>query len=578
MSHPFRAWAPRATSVHVDVRAQRHEMRAKAGGWFAADVEAAGAGDDYTFRVDGGAPLPDPRSPYQPLGVHGPSRLVDHSAHAWRDSAWRGFPLRQAIVYELHVGTFTPQGTFAAAAQCLRHLRALGVNAVELMPVAEFAGDRGWGYDGVNLFAPHHAYGGPDGLKVLVDECHALEIAVIVDVVYNHLGPEGAHLTEFGPYLSEAYRTPWGSAMNFDGPDCDEVRAFVLDNAEMWLRDYHCDGLRLDAVHAIVDTSATNILEDLVARADMLRDTLGRDLWVIAESDANDPRLVRDRAVGGFGLGAQWNDDYHHSLHALLTGERNGYYAAFGPPEDVCTALRQAFVYTGQHSSFRRRRFGRTIGETPLWRFVGYAQNHDQVGNRALGERLGQLVSPGRARIAAALTLLAPFVPLLFQGEEWGARTPFQYFSDLRDAELSRAVSEGRRKEFAPFGWNPADVPDPQATDTFIRSRLDWRELELPEHARMLAWYQDLIALRRATPELTTLFPVDVRSWYDPDRALLVYAAAGLMVACNLGDSHVDVPEAVEAGLALASDPVGDEAIPRLIPDAVAVWRVSTPA
>ncbi|HYL71812.1 MAG TPA: malto-oligosyltrehalose trehalohydrolase, partial [Candidatus Dormibacteraeota bacterium] len=462
MSHTFRVWAPSAGHVTLQLDGAQHAMTEAGDGWWEAAPDGAAPGGRYGFSIDGGEALPDPRSPSQPEGVHGLSQLVDHASFAWSDSGWRGFPLREAVMYELHIGTFSPEGSFSAAIEHLDHLVALGVNAVELMPVAEFAGARGWGYDGVDLFAPHSAYGGPDGLKQLVDACHAHGLAVVMDVVYNHVGPEGNHLGAFGPYFTDSYATPWGQAWNFDGPDSDAVRDFIVDNAVMWLRDYHCDGLRLDAVHAIIDTSATHILEDLSVRVEALRDELGRELWVIAESDANDPRLVMERRLGGYGLHATWNDNFHHALHAALTGERTGYYLDFGSLTDVCTALRQAFVYTGQYSPFRRRRFGRSIGEMPLARFAGYAQNHDQVGNRAAGERLSALVSRGRMRVAAALTLLSPFVPLLFQGEEWAASTPFQYFTDFDDRRLRRAVSEGRRSEFRDFGWRPEDVPDPQ--------------------------------------------------------------------------------------------------------------------
>lgn len=557
MKHTFSVWAPKAHSVELELGRQRMPMRAGGQGWFSLSTEA-GTDDDYGFRVDGGFRRPDPRSQHQPAGVHGPSRLVDHGAFSWTDAAWRGFPLNDAVLYELHIGTFTPEGTFAAAIERLDDLVELGINAVEIMPVAEFAGTRGWGYDGVDLFAVHHAYGAPAGLKAFVDACHARGLAVVMDVVYNHLGPEGNYLAEFGPYFTDRYATPWGPAINYDGPGSDEVRAFVIDNALMWLRDYHCDGLRLDAVHAILDMSAVHILEALATHARALADELGRPLWVIAESDLNDPRLVRETERGGDGLTAQWSDDFHHAVHALLTGDRGGYYEDFGDIESVAVALRHAFVYAGRYSRYRGRTFGRPIGDLPLTRFLGYAQNHDQVGNRACGDRLSHIVGAGRARMAAALTLLSPFVPLIFQGEEWAASSPFQYFTDLGDPGLRRAVSEGRRSEFAAFGWNPADVPDPQEPETFARSKLRWDERNDGDHAAMLQWYRDLIALRRATPGLRSGDASQVYTRCDPESSVLVYANAGIVVACNLGAVSVCIAEAGGA---------------EVEPDAVAVWR-----
>jgi len=573
VTHSFRVWAPAARSVEIQLAGRRHVMAPQERGWSAADI-AVRADDTYAFVLDGGDPLPDPRSPHQPHGVHGPSQLVDHAAHAWSDHGWRGFPLADAVIYELHIGTFTGEGTFDAAIERLDHLTALGVNAVELMPVAEFPGTRGWGYDGVDLFAVHHAYGGPAGLHRFVDACHARGLAVVMDVVYNHVGPEGNYLGSFGPYFTARYGTPWGDAVNYDGAGSDTVRAFVIENVEMWLREYHCDGLRLDAVHAIVDTSATHLLEAIARRVDELGDELQRTLWVIAESDLNDPRLVCGRELGGYGVHAQWSDDFHHALHAALTGERNGYYADFGSVEDIAVALRAAFVYRGQYSRFRDRRHGRDIGDLPLTRFLGYAQNHDQVGNRAAGDRLAHLVSAGRARIAAALVLLGPFVPLVFQGEEWAASSPFQYFTDLGDRWLRRSVSEGRRSEFASFGWRPEDVPDPQSLATFERSKLDWNELGTPEHASMLHWYSELVALRRATPALRNGDASEMRTRTDAERGLLVYVNAGIVVACNLGSDALVVGEATGCERLMCSADSSDTS--EVPPDGVCVWRNGT--
>ena len=567
----FRVWAPAAQCVEVELRTGRHGMGRQDSGWWEAELPAR-AGDAYLFVLDG-APLPDPRSLEQPAGVRGPSRVVDHAGFAWTDSEWRGFGLTEAVIYELHIGTFTAEGTFTAAIEHLDHLVSLGVNAVEIMPVAEFAGARDWGYDGVDLFAPHHAYGGPDGLKSLVDACHGRGLAVVMDVVYNHIGPEGSDLAAWGPYVAQHVFTPWGPAFNYDAAGSDEVRAFVLDNAVMWLRDYHCDGLRLDAVHAIIDTSAVHILEAIARRVAELSEELQRPLWVIAESDLNDPRVVRDREHGGYGLTAQWSDDFHHSLHALLTGESGGYYEDFQDLECTCVALRQAFVRPGEYRRWRGRSYGRPIGDVPLTRFLAYAQDHDMVGNRAVGERLSHLVGPERARMAAALTLLSPFVPMLFAGEEWAASTPFLYFTDFSASALQRAVDAGRRSMFATYGFNAASASDPQDADTFERCKLCWDEIYELEHTLMLRWYQDLIALRRATPALHSGDASHVSVRCDRDHRVLVYVNAGLIVACNLGTARVTIEDAEDAER-LMSSAIGAGA--ELLPESVAVWRYAT--
>jgi maltooligosyltrehalose trehalohydrolase len=558
--------------MHLVIGERRYPMHQAGVGWFACDVDTAEAGTDYAFALDGGDPLPDPRSRSQPAGVHGPSRVVDGDRSPAAQT-WTGFPLHEAIIYELHVGTFTTEGTFDGCIARLSYLQTLGINAIELMPLAAFPGNRGWGYDGVDLFAPHSAYGGPDALRRLVDACHERGIAVIVDVVYNHLGPEGDYLPDFAPYFTERYETPWGTAFNYDGEESDDVRRFVVENAEMWLCDYGCDGLRLDAVHAIIDMSPTHILETISSRVAELALETGRHLWVIAESDSNNPRLVRERESDGYGLDAQWNDDFHHALHTLLTGERFGYYGDFDGPTDLCTALQHAFVYAGRYSFHRRHTVGRAIGDLPLSRFVVYSQNHDQVGNRAAGERLCHLVSDGRARMAAALTLLSPMIPLLFQGEEWAASTPFQYFTDLGDEGLGKAVTNGRRQEFRSFGWPPESVPDPQDVVTFERSRLNWDERGDGEHASMLDWYRALIVIRRATPRLIEGDAAEATATYDATRNLLLYAHAGLLVACNLGDNEVTVPEASGARPILAASAQASSDVATLAADSVSVWR-----
>ena len=537
----FTVWAPLAERVDLQLGDRRLAMARDEDGWWSVEAQA-GPGSDYAFRVDGGDPLPDPRSPWQPHGVHGPSRCVDHGAFSWNDARWQSPPLSSALIYELHVGTFTPEGTFDAVIGKLGHLRDLGVSHVELMPVNAFAGARGWGYDGVDLYAPHEAYGGPDGLKRLVDACHREGLAVILDVVYNHLGPEGAYLGRFGPYFSEGYATAWGPAVNLDGPHSDGVRAFIVDNALMWLRDYHIDGLRLDAVHAIVDTSAVHILEELAAATRDLAARLGRHLFLIAESNRNDPRVVTSWERGGYGLDAQWSDDLHHAIHTVLTGERDGYYRDFGRLEHLAKALTDVFVYDGRYSPFRQRRHGRPVGDLPADRFVTCLQNHDQIGNRARGERIGHLVSERLLRVGAALALTAPTTPLLFQGEEWGAGAPFQFFTDYQDPALADAVRAGRRGEFAAFGWDPEEIPDPQAPETFRRSTLDWDEIEREPHAPILDWYRQLIGLRRTHPDLATGRRDAVRAWYDQAERWLAFTRGSITVACNLAARRVSVP------------------------------------
>ena len=569
----FRVWAPRAEKVELVLTAERRERLdgPDERGWFQADVGGVGPGDDYAFSLDGGDPRPDPRSNWQPCGVHGPSRLVDHGAFPWTDDVWDGgVPLAQAVVYELHVGTFSPEGTYEGAIPRLDHLVALGVTAVELMPAADYPGRWGWGYDGVDLFAPRAAEGGPEGLKRLVDAAHARGLSVILDVVYNHLGPSGNYLGDFGPYFTERYATPWGQAVNLDGPGSDAVREFVVDNARMWLRDYHVDGLRLDAIHAIVDTSATHILEELATKVHQLQPPR----FLIAESDLNDPRLVRDSEVGGYAIDAQWSDDFHHALHAVLTGERAGYYADFGELGQLAKALRQGYVYDGGYSSYRRCRHGRAPTGIPATRFVGYLQNHDQVGNRAQGERSAALLDPDLLKLAAALVLLGPWVPMLFQGEEWAAGTPFLYFTDHDDPELGRAVTAGRRREFAAFGWDPTEVPDPQDPRSFRRSKLDWGEVTRPGHAELLDWHRRLIALRRATPALSDGRFADVHVVDDDAGRWLVYTHGPVIVAANLGDAAASVP--VRAGvveLASCAEATVDGDLARLPPKGVIVLR-----
>ncbi|HLJ45969.1 MAG TPA: malto-oligosyltrehalose trehalohydrolase [Bryobacteraceae bacterium] len=537
----FRVWAPFASSVDVNVDDHSHSLQAEHENWWEACVAAANPGTDYTYSVNGGTPVPDPRSAWQPYGVHGPSRVVD-SFFEWTDQKWNALPLASGVIYELHIGTFTADGTFLAAIEKLDHLVALGVTHIEMMPIAEFPGRWGWGYDGVDLFAPHHHYGTPDDLKRFVNACHERGLAVLLDVVYNHFGPDGNYLSKFGPYTTEKYKTPWGNAINLDSALCRGVRTFLLENAVMWIRDFHFDGLRLDAVHALIDNGAFHFLEQLADRVKVLQAELGRHLVLIAESDLNDPRIVQPCEIGGYGIDAQWSDDFHHALHTVLTGERSGYYTDFGTVSQLAKAIRQAFVYDGVFSQYRQRLHGRSPSHLPGHKFVVCTQNHDQVGNRAQGERLCHLVSPAKAKMAAALLLTSPFVPLIFQGEEWAASTPFLYFTNHQDQELGRKVSEGRRREFSAFGWAPDEVPDPQDFATFERSRLNWDEVAQTDHADMLDWYRTLIRLRHATPDLRNAQQNAVEVQFSDSDKWLLMKRGQVVVACNFGERSWHAP------------------------------------
>ena len=563
----FSVWAPDAERVDVEVSGRAHPMSPVAGrpGWWAAEA-AAPAGTEYAFRLDGGEPLADPRSPRQPYGPHGASQTYDHGAFAWTDGRWRGVPLPGAVIYELHVGTFTPEGTLDAAIGRLDHLISLGVTVVELMPVAAFPGEHGWGYDGIGLWAVHEPYGGPDALKRFVSECHARGLGVFLDVVYNHVGP-GNKLAAFGPYFTDVYSTPWGPAVNLDQAWSDEVRSFIVGNALMWLRDYHIDGLRLDAVHAFQDHRAVHLLEELAVAVDELAASSRRSLTLVAESDMNNPRLITPRPAGGYGLTGQWDDDFHHAVHALVTGERQGYYEDFGAIAGVAKVLAGAYLHDGTWSSFRQRTHGRRVDvvSTPAYRFVVFDQDHDQVGNRAVGDRLPAILAghprrDGLLRIAAGLVLTSPFTPMLFMGEEWGADTPWQYFTDHTDPFFAEAVSQGRRSEFARHGWEFAEVPDPQDKETFLRSKLDWSQPSREPYASLLDWYRALLALRRSRPEITDPRLDRVRVSCDEAARWFVVRRGTLRVVVNLGDGPVDVSVASagtgRAGaILLASDP-----------------------
>ena len=548
----FTVWAPERSRVQVVVNESAYDLTRSAGGWWRTDVQDAAAGDDYAFRLDDDdTALPDPRSRRQSHGVHGPSQLYDHAVFEWTDHGWTGRALPGSVLYELHIGTFTPEGTFDSAVERLDHLVDLGVDLVEVMPVNAVDGPRNWGYDGVGWYAVTENYGGPDAFKRFVDACHARGLGVLLDVVHNHLGPSGAYLDRFGPYF--AGRNIWGPSLNLDGPRSDEVRRYVIDNAVEWLRDYHLDGLRLDAVHALRDARATHLLEELAAEVDDLATHLRRPLALIAESDLNDPRLVTPRAAGGYGLAAQWDDDLHHCLHATLTGERQGYYADFGALPDLARTLRGVFFHDGRWSSFRRCTHGRPVDTATLpgWKFLAYLQNHDQVGNRATGDRISATLSPGLLACGAALVLSSPYTPMIFMGEEWGAATPFQFFSYMPDATLRDAIREGRYAEFADHGWDDTDVPDPNDEQTFLRSKLDWSEPDTEPHATLLRTYRELIALRRRRPELSDHRLDRLVVTVDEQACTVVLHRGVLRVVANLGAQAVTVALDAPAGRVL---------------------------
>lgn len=575
--HEFGVWAPFANKMAVKIGDTLHPMsKADDRGWWKVSVAEAESGTDYAFVLnDDSTPYPDPRGLWQPHGVHGPSRIYRHEAFAWNDSRWQGPPLSGAVIYEMHIGTFTSAGTFDAAIERLNYLFELGITHVELMPVVEFPGKHGWGYDGVALFAVNSLYGGPDGLKRFVDACHSRGLAVLMDVVYNHFGPVGNYTTKFGPYLTDRHCTPWGDAVNFEDSGGDEVRRFFCDNALMWMRDYHVDGLRLDAVHEFMDRSAIHFMEQLSAEVEILSSLLERRLVLIAESDLNDPRVIKPREAGGYGVDAQWSDDFHHALFSILNTqkEENGYYVDFGSLENLAKALTKAFVYDGTYSSYRRRTHGRPVNGLSAHRFVCFIQNHDQVGNRATGDRLEHIVGMERAKVAAGITLMSPFIPLIFEGEEFAASTPFQYFADHDDPAMAKAVLEGRKREFAAFGWNPDVVPDPEKVETFERSKLKWDEIDEGKHQQMLEWFRQLIHLRRHSSSLNDGDMGHVKVNFDEKKQWLTMERGLIRVLCNLGKEAVELENPAQHPLALASRPEidvhGDKVL--LPPDSLAI-------
>ncbi|HEU4946810.1 MAG TPA: malto-oligosyltrehalose trehalohydrolase [Kribbella sp.] len=540
--HRFTVWAPKADAVDLVLPGGSAPLERADGGWWVRDVAEAGHGTDYAFSVDGSSPMPDPRSAWQPEGVHGMSRVFDSARHPWTDCHWAGRDVRGAILYELHVGTFTPEGTLDAAIGHLDHLVALGVQMVSLLPVAAFPGNYGWGYDGVDLYAVHEPYGGPEALQRFVDQCHSAGVAVCLDVVYNHLGPSGNYLDSFGPYFTDRHTTPWGPAVNLDDEGSAEVRRWICDNALRWFRDFHVDALRLDAVHALADDSPTHLLAQLATETAELAVRLGRPLGLVAESDLNDPRMVEPVSDGGLGMTAQWGDDFHHALHTLLTGERAGYYADFGTPATLAKTLTRVFLHDGCYSTFRGQDWGRPVDPARHrgHAFLAYTSNHDQVGNRALGDRPD--LTPGQRAIAAALTITSPFTPMLFMGEEWGASTPWRFFTDHPEPELAEAIRTGRHREFAEHGWDAETVPDPQDPATRDSSVLDWSELSEEPHRRLLSWYRDLLTLRAGSDDLQDDRLDSVGVDYDEAGSWLVVRRGELRIVVNLTASPLSVP------------------------------------
>ncbi len=548
-------WAPKVASISLRVGGESRDilMKPDRNGYFTTFVTGLGPGRRYYYLLNGNQTRPDPVSRSQPEGVHGPSEVIDPEEFKWDDHAWKGIPLEGMIIYEIHTGTFTQEGTFEAIIPFFNYLKnELGVTAIELMPVAQFPGERNWGYDGTYLYAPQHSYGGPKGLKSLINACHLKGLAVILDVVYNHLGPEGNYLVDYGPYFTERYKTPWGPAINFDGPESDDVRNFVIDNALYWVTEYHVDGLRIDAIHGIFDFSPRHILLDISEAVHRQSRNLGRPVFVFAESDLNDVRVIHTPKKGGYGLDAQWNDDFHHSLHTLLTNERNGYYQDFGDIHQLAKALREGFVYSGQYSSFRKRRHGSSSKFLSSGKFVVFSQNHDQVGNRMRGDRLSTLVSFEALKLAAGMVLLSPNIPLLFMGEEYGEDAPFQYFVSHSEQELIEAVRRGRKDEFAGFGWGD-ELPDPQDEATFFRSKIQLEKHKNGKHSILFELYRTLIRLRKEFSSLSHLDNADmkvetlgkrdlilVKREHDRDRILCIF---------NLSGKPVEIELPIEGGL-----------------------------
>ncbi|MFC5407686.1 malto-oligosyltrehalose trehalohydrolase [Larkinella bovis] len=554
----FTVWAPKKKrmTIHLVHPVDRMVPMAKDNdGYFSVTVEGVRPGDRYFFRPDDERDYPDPASYFQPEGVHGPSEVVDHSAYAWQDATWRGLPFGDLVLYELHVGTFTPEGTFEAIIPRLDALVETGINALEIMPVAQFPGTRNWGYDGVYLYSVQHSYGGPEGLKKLVDACHARGIAVFLDVVYNHLGPEGNYFSQFGPYFTDRYQTPWGNAINFDGEWADGVRDYFSQNPLHWFEHYHIDGLRFDAIHAVFDGGAVSIWALIHENVKRLEHRLGRPLHLLAESDLNDPKVLRSPELGGFGFDAQWLDDFHHALYVLLDKAGKSRYGDFGRMEQLAKAYTDGFVMSGEYTAFRKRKFGASSAGIPGDRFVVFNLNHDQVGNRIGGERLSVLVDFERLKVAAAAVMLSPYVPLIFMGEEYGEDAPFFYFADHSEKDLIRAVKEGRKAEFAAFNADDEHL-DPFAESTFMDSKLRWENRTAGKHRIMLNWHRTLIGLRRTEAVLQHVAKNGLQ--------VTVLGSAGLVL-------HRQDPAGVNHLLALFN--LSEEEVAYPLPDWISGWQ-----
>ncbi|MGA1865614.1 MAG: malto-oligosyltrehalose trehalohydrolase [bacterium] len=519
----FSVWAPFLKRLcceivkpdKLSIPLQKDEL-----GYWKGSGSGISPGSHYYFKLEENLLRPDPASHFQPEGVHGPSMVIDHEKFQWADGSWQGIPLEKMIIYEIHTGAFTHEGTFEACIARLDSLLDLGVNTIEIMPVAQFPGDRNWGYDGVHPFAVQNSYGGPQGLKGLVNACHMRGISVILDAVYNHLGPEGNYLADFGPYFTDKYKTPWGRAVNFDGAYSDSVRDFVIQNVLYWFEYYHIDALRLDAVHGIYDTGAKHILEELAEKAGEFSDTHKKKFYLIAESDLNDVRLIRKRESGGYGIDAQWCDDFHHSVHTILTSEKSGYYMDFGKVENLAKSLREGFVYSWEYSPYRKRHHGSPSRDLPAGRFVAFIQNHDQVGNRMLGERLSQLVSFEALKLAAGVLFISPYIPLLFMGEEYAEDAPFLYFISHLDENLIRAVRDGRKREFSAFQWK-GEPPDPQSHETFLKTKLQWEKQKEGKHKIIRGFYQQLIRFRKEIPALSNPDKDNIKAWHLSDKGII---------------------------------------------------------
>ena len=549
----FRVWAPNLTNLAVRVMGEtagEHPrtipMKQSSDSEFTATVSQVGEGADYFYLLDGERERPDPVSRWQPGGVHDPSRVVDPASFPWSDQGWSGIPLQDFIIYELHTGTFTREGTFESVIPRLPYLRDLGITAIEIMPVAEVPGTRNWGYDGASLYAPQSSYGGPTGLKKLVDACHQHGLAVVLDVVYNHLGPEGNYLPEFAPCFTDTHHTPWGKAINSDGPESDGVRRFIIDNALYWLTEFHVDALRLDAIHGIYDFGARHILDELSQAFQDQARSLQRQAWLIAESDLDDVRVLNPRSAGGYALDAQWHDDFHHALYALLTGQREGFLMDFGAIADLSKSITDGFVFDWKYSRYRRRHYGSSSKDRPGEQLVGFIQNHDQIANTGRGKRLSTLVSAGQQKLAAVLTLCSPFLPLLFMGEEYGETAPFLYFTSFDDSGLAAAVREGRKKEMGSH-YSESEFADPQAPGTFERCKLDWSKTAVSPHAEILRLYRDLISLRQQHPALANCRKDLTRIQFDEQAKWLVMkrsdpSGSEALLVCNFSSEARSIP------------------------------------